>query len=58
MWDRREDGSLTWYDPGTLPDEDSPWLQVWTASGDLIFSTSAARRNPIPGADALALQAS
>jgi heavy metal sensor kinase len=58
MWDRREDGSLTWYDPGTLPDEDSPWLQVWTGSGDLLFSTSAARRNPIPGADALALQAS
>ena len=30
MWDRREDGSLTWYDPAGLPDEDSPWLQIWS----------------------------
>lgn len=57
MWDRREDGSLTWYDSSGLTDEDSPWLRVWSAAGDLLFSTSAARRSPIPTSDALARQA-
>ncbi len=57
MWDRREDGSLTWYDSGGLPDEDSPWLQVWSAAGALLFRTSAAKRSPIPSSDTLARQA-
>ena len=58
MWDRHADGTLTWFDPGSLPDEDSAWLQVWDTAGQLLFSTSRARRSPIPSADELAREAS
>ena len=37
---------------------DSPWLQVWSLSdGTLLYTTPAARRNPVPGADKLAAEA-
>src|SRR5438046_10332584 len=37
---------------------DSPWLQVWSFSdGELLYTTPAARRNPVPGADKLAAEA-
>ncbi len=58
MWDRHADGTLTWYDGGGLPDEDSAWLQVWDTAGRLLFSTSRARRSPIPSADEQAREAS
>jgi heavy metal sensor kinase len=36
---------------------DSPWLQVWSITdGELLYTTPAARRNPVPGADKLAAQ--
>jgi len=36
---------------------DSPWLQVWSLpEGDLLYTTPAARRNPVPGSDKLAAE--
>jgi heavy metal sensor kinase len=46
MWEQRPDGTLTWFGDGD--DEDSPWLQVWSPSGDLLFRTAAAKRHPLP----------
>ena len=36
---------------------DSPWLQVWGHDGELLYTTPAARRDPVPGADKLAAEA-
>ena len=47
MWEQRPDGTLTWFADGQ--DEDSPWLQVWSPAGNLLFRTAAARRHPLPG---------
>jgi heavy metal sensor kinase len=57
MWDQQPDGTLTWFDADGTEDEDSPWLQVWGATGQLLFRTSVARRNPIPESDELARNA-
>jgi signal transduction histidine kinase len=48
MVEQRPDGSLTWFegDPG---DGKSPWLQVWTPAGDLLYRSAFAERLPIPG---------
>src|SRR5262245_19793344 len=46
MWEQRPDGTLSWFDDGQ--DEDSPWLQVWSPTGTLLFRTAAARRHPLP----------
>jgi signal transduction histidine kinase len=48
MVEQRPDGSLTWFegDPG---DGNSPWLQVWTQAGDLLYRSAFAERLPIPG---------
>jgi heavy metal sensor kinase len=56
MWDQRPDGTLTWFDHDA-GDEDNPWLQVWTADGDLLFRTAVAKRNPLPDSRALAANA-
>jgi heavy metal sensor kinase len=47
MWEQRPDGTLTWFADGQ--DEDSPWLQVWSPAGNLLFRTAAAKRHPLPG---------
>ncbi len=52
MWEQRPDGTLSWFDDGQ--DEDSPWLQVWSPSGTLLFRTAAARRHPLPDGVTLA----
>src|SRR5437867_1811657 len=38
MAEQRPDGTLSWFE-GTSgeDDEDSPWLQVWSPSGELLF---------------------
>ena len=41
------DGSLSWFE-GDAWSEDSPWLQVWSPSGQLIYRTAGARRFPVP----------
>jgi heavy metal sensor kinase len=58
MWEQRSDGTLTWFDAeDILQDEDNPWLQVWSPSGDLLFQTAVARRNPLRESAALAAHA-
>jgi heavy metal sensor kinase len=47
MWEQRPDGTLTWFADGQ--DEDSPWLQVWSPAGNLLFRTAAAKRHPLAG---------
>jgi heavy metal sensor kinase len=55
MWEQQSDGSLTWFAAEDVgQDEDNPWLQVWSPSGDLLFQTAVARRNPVPESAALA----
>ena len=50
------DGSLSWFE-GDEWSEDSPWLQVWSPSGHLIYRTRVARRLPVPESEALVAQA-
>jgi heavy metal sensor kinase len=57
MWEQQSDGSITWFDAGDVSDEDNPWLQVWSPSGDLLFQTAVAARNPLPQSAGLAVQA-
>ena len=51
MAEQGPDGSLTWFEGE--PWTDSPWLQVWTPGGDLIYRTSVASRLPVPASEAL-----
>ena len=57
MAEQRADGSLAWFD-GDEWSEESPWLQVWSADGELVYQTAVARRLPVPESQALALRAS
>ena len=50
------DGSLSWFE-GDEWSEDSPWLQVWSSSGHLIYRTRVARQLPVPESEALVAQA-
>ena len=52
MAEREPDGSLSWFE-GDPWSEDSPWLQVWTIDGALIYRTAVARRLPVPESEAL-----
>lgn len=54
MLAQRPDGSIAPYEE--TGEGDSPWLQVWSLTGDLLYDTPAARRSPVPGSDALAAQ--
>ncbi len=53
MAEEQPDGSLTWFQGGTV-DSDPPWLQVWGATGNLLFRTEMASANPVPGSRELA----
>ena len=57
MAEQRPDGTLTWFDGDTGDGQDSPWLQVWSPSGELLFKTMAAERSPLPQSERLALNA-
>ena len=52
MVDQTPDGAITWYED--LTEEESPWLQVWSPTGELLYRNSEARRRPLPGARDLA----
>lgn len=52
MAEREPDGSLSWFE-GDPWNEESPWLQVWTLDGALIYRTAVARRLPVPESEAL-----
>ena len=56
MAEQRPDGSLTWFE-GDDGNGDGPWLQVWSPSGQLLFRTAVAKRNPLPESELLAAQA-
>jgi heavy metal sensor kinase len=50
------EGVFTWTDPQEIvAEEELPWVQVWSARGDLLFANSEAERRRIPEARALAL---
>jgi heavy metal sensor kinase len=57
MVDEEPDGQITWYDPqengGT---EDSPWLEVWSPAGQLLYANGTAMRAPLAASRELALQ--
>ena len=55
MLAQRPDGSIRPYEE--TGEGDSPWLQVWSLTGDLLYNTPAARRTPVPGANRLATKA-
>lgn len=56
MAEQRPDGTLSWFE-GVDNSVESPWLQVWTESGQRLYRTSVAERNPIPEAQWLATHA-
>ena len=48
MLAQRPDGTIAPYDE--TGEGDSPWLQVWSVNGQLMYDTPEARRNPVPAA--------
>lgn len=55
MVDQTPEGGITWYEDVT--EEESPWLQVWSPEGDLLYQNSEAQRRPLAQSRDLALQA-
>lgn len=49
MADQTPDGTLVWFegDNGSA-DEDSPWVQVWSPAGQLLYRSAFAKRFPLP----------
>jgi len=56
MAEQRPDGTFSWFE-GNDSSLDTPWLQVWTESGQLLYRTGVAERNPVPDASWLATHA-
>jgi len=55
MLAQRPDGTIAPYDE--TGEGDSPWLQVWSLQGQLLYDTPEARRNPVPQSNQLAVAA-
>src|SRR5437016_6228960 len=55
MLAQRPDGTIAPYDE--TGEGDSPWLQVWSLEGRLLYDTPEARRNPVPRSNQLAVAA-
>jgi heavy metal sensor kinase len=55
MIDRTPEGAITGYE--TLTEEESPWLQVWSPEGELLYQNAEAIRRPLPGVREMALAA-
>ena len=55
MLAQRPDGTIATYEE--TGEGDSPWLQVWSLTGELLYNTPSARRNPVPKAEILAAEA-
>src|SRR5438874_2317558 len=53
MLAQRPDGTIAPYDE--TGEGDSPWLQVYSLDGHLLYDTPEARRNPVPTSDKLAV---
>ncbi len=58
MVDRAPDGSIiTWFDlDAGGGDDQSPWLQVWSPAGELLYRNSVAESMPLPETRNLAAQ--
>lgn len=56
MVDQRPDGTFTWFEPEGFGGEASPWLQVWSQDGQLLYRSSEAMRRPIPETTTLLAQ--
>jgi heavy metal sensor kinase len=55
--DEGPDGRITWFDPQEgNADEDSPWLQVWSPEGELLYANGIAKQTPLPASRDLALR--
>ena len=52
MAEQGPDGTLSWFE-GDPWSADSPWLQVWTPTGQLLYRTAVAGRLPIPDSETL-----
>ena len=49
--ERHPDGTFSWMPDGLIPEDDEPWLQVWTADArELLLQNLVARRNPLEAA--------
>jgi heavy metal sensor kinase len=57
MAEQKPDGSLKWFEGATGDDEESPWLQVWSPDGELLYRTAIAERQPIAASGELARRA-
>jgi heavy metal sensor kinase len=55
MLAQRPDGTIAPYDE--TGEGDSPWLQVWSLDGHLLYDTPEARRNPVPNGARMAVAA-
>src|SRR5213079_2959900 len=55
MLAQRPDGTIAPYEE--TGEGDSPWLQVWSLEGRLLYDTPEARRNPVPRSNQLAVAA-
>ena len=53
MVDQTPEGGITWYE--SLTEEESPWLQVWSPEGELLYQNFEAQRRPVAQARDLAL---
>jgi heavy metal sensor kinase len=57
MVDRAPDGQITWGgDDGWTVDEDTPWLQVWSPGGELLYRNFVAEQLPLPASRSIASQ--
>jgi heavy metal sensor kinase len=56
MLERLPDGTIETFDESADTDA-SPWLQVWSLEGELLYSTWNAERSLVPQVDQLALEA-
>jgi heavy metal sensor kinase len=55
MVDRTPEGAITSNE--VLTEEESPWLQVWSPQGELLYQNAEAGRRPLPGLQQLATSA-
>src|ERR1044071_5583816 len=55
MLAQKQDGSIAPYEE--TGEGDSPWLQVYSMAGQLLYETPEARRNPVPESDRFAKKA-
>ena len=54
MVEQTPEGGITWYE--SVTEEESPWLQVWSPEGELLYQNFEARRRPVPEVRDLALR--